>query len=537
MTTTTTVLELQTLKSKSGAIDISLPVPSPSDKSPASPADRLPDALPINDTTTVLSKSRTIIVVTQLIFLQLFSSFCNGIIVVGLPAITNTLKLEGALLLWPTSVFYLTAGSCLMLAGSVADVVGTRPMILAANILLVASALACGLARSGNELIAFRGLQGVASAMAVPASVSIISTNVAHGRSRNLGFSCLGFSSPLGFLLGLVLGGVFVDTVGWRPAFYLAGATTAVSFLFCFWVLPVDRRARPARMVPRQLALEIDWVGTIVLSTGIATLSYVLAMLSSDIHNIRRASNISLLVISAASVVVFVWWMDYQVKHNRTALMPNSLWRNSSFTSICIMILFASAVSNGMELFCSLFFQEVQGHTALETSLRILPALITAILSNITTGYFVNRISVTWVVLISAALTAVSPLLMALIDPQYPYWSMAFTAQIFQLVCTNVLFTVGLLIISAVFPSNTQALGGAVFNTCAQLGTSVGLTVTSVISESITAASGEVDKSSPKALMAGYRAAFWALFACMAIVFVTGALGLRRVGKIGVKQD
>lgn len=77
-------------------------------------------------------------------------------------------------------------------------------------------------------------------------------------------------------------------------------------------------------------------------------------ILSSDIYSIRRASNIALLVVSAASVAVFVWWMDCQVKHNRTALMPNALWRNSSFTSICIMILFASAVSNGMELFCSL---------------------------------------------------------------------------------------------------------------------------------------------------------------------------------------
>jgi MFS family permease len=276
-TATTTVLELQTLEPKSSAIGTRLSVPSPSDESPASPADTLPDASPVDDATTVLSKNRTIIVITQLIFLQLFSSFCNGIIVVGLPAITTTLKLEGALLLWPTSVFYLTAGSCLMLAGSIADVVGTRPMILAANILLVASALACGLARTGNELIAFRGLQGIASAMAVPASVSIISTNVAHGRSRNLGFSCLGFASPLGFLLGLVLGGVFVDTVGWRPAFYLAGATTAVSFFFCFWVLPGDHRPRPARKILRQLALDIDWVGTIVLSTGIATLSYVLA--------------------------------------------------------------------------------------------------------------------------------------------------------------------------------------------------------------------------------------------------------------------
>ncbi len=79
-------------------------------------------------------------------------------------------------------------------------------------------------------------------------------------------------------------------------------------------------------------------------------------MLSSDIHNIRRASNISLLVLSAALVPAFIWWMNYQVKNNRPALIPNSLWRNSSFTSICVMILFTSAVSNSMELFSSLLY-------------------------------------------------------------------------------------------------------------------------------------------------------------------------------------
>lgn len=77
-------------------------------------------------------------------------------------------------------------------------------------------------------------------------------------------------------------------------------------------------------------------------------------MLSSDIKNIRRASNISLLVISVATIPVFIWWMNHQVKHDRPAVMPNSLWRNASFTSICIMVLLSNAVSNNMELFCSL---------------------------------------------------------------------------------------------------------------------------------------------------------------------------------------
>lgn len=106
-----------------------------------------------------------------------------------------------------------------------------------------------------------------------------------------------------------------------------------------------------------------------------------------------------------------------------------------------------------------------------------------------------------------------------------------------QLLSLNVLFTVGLLIISSIFPTRTQALGGAVFNTCAQLGTSIGLTITSVIADSRTAASPDVDKTSPAALMTGYRAAFWALFAWMVIVCLTAIFGLRRVGKIGMKQD
>jgi len=77
-------------------------------------------------------------------------------------------------------------------------------------------------------------------------------------------------------------------------------------------------------------------------------------MLSSDINNIRHPDNISLLAISVATIPAFIWWMNHQVKHNHPAVMPNSLWRNSSFSSICIMVLLSNAVSNNMELFCSL---------------------------------------------------------------------------------------------------------------------------------------------------------------------------------------
>ena len=101
----------------------------------------------------------------------------------------------------------------------------------------------------------------------------------------------------------------------------------------------------------------------------------------------------------------------------------------------------------------------------------------------------------------------------------------------------DVLFTIGILIISDVFPARTQALAGAVFNTLAQIGTSIGLTTTSAISVTVTKESAFKNKASPPALMEGYRASFWTLFAWMLTSCIVAVFGLRRVGKIGEKRD
>ena len=99
------------------------------------------------------------------------------------------------------------------------------------------------------------------------------------------------------------------------------------------------------------------------------------------------------------------------------------------------------------------------------------------------------------------------------------------------------LFTVGLIIVSDVFPQRTQGLAGAVFNTVAQLGTSIGLALTAVVSTSVTDQSEYREKDSAPALLEGYRAVFWMLFGWMALACVAGGFGLRKLGKIGEKRD
>ena len=167
-------------------------------------------------TSEALPKGRSWIIIVQLAGINFITSFSNGLVTIGLPAMAADLKLENNLLVWPTAAFALTSGSLLLLAGSVADVVGCRSVNLVGSFFIALFTLLSGTSSSGNELIAFRALQGVASALTFPTAVSIISKSVESGRRRNIGLACLGLAMPLGFSIGLVLGGVLISGVGWR---------------------------------------------------------------------------------------------------------------------------------------------------------------------------------------------------------------------------------------------------------------------------------------------------------------------------------
>jgi len=100
--------------------------------------------------------------------------------------------------------------------------------------------IACGLARTGIELIMFRAMQGIAVSLCLPTSVAIVANAAPSGRKRNIGFSCLGFVQPIGFSLGMVLEGVILDTVGWRFSYYLCGSLSLALFSVSLWALPRD---------------------------------------------------------------------------------------------------------------------------------------------------------------------------------------------------------------------------------------------------------------------------------------------------------
>ncbi len=148
-------------------------------------------------------------------------------------------------------------------------------MYLLGCLLQSAFTLACGLSKSGFELLFFRALAGVAIAFCLPSAVSLITSYFPHGQRRNFAFAMMGAGQPIGFSIGLVVGGILADGPGWRVGFYIAAAINTVFLGLAIFGLP--KPAEPTRLSLSRLRTEIDWPGALILSTALALLSYVFA--------------------------------------------------------------------------------------------------------------------------------------------------------------------------------------------------------------------------------------------------------------------
>jgi hypothetical protein len=212
--------------------------------------------------------------------------------------------------------------------------------------------------------------------MCLPSAFSILTETFPNGPRRNIGFSCLGLGQPFGFSVGLVMGGAIEDTsLGWRFGFYLCAGAIMALFAVSSCILPREKKTAP--LLWRRLATEIDWVGVLLSSSCLGISSYLFACvtpsgvpvvlqhvpplktsraMTASLSNIRKTSNIVLLCFAAALIPAFIFWMNRQERLGKPALIPNSLWKNSAFSTICIMVLLSWAVLNAMEYFLSLLY-------------------------------------------------------------------------------------------------------------------------------------------------------------------------------------
>lgn len=268
----------------------------------------------------------------------------------------------------------------------------------------------------------------------------------------------------------------------------------------------------------------------------------VTSSLAGTASAIKRPVDIALLTLSLLLIPTFILWVHRQERLGRRALIPNSLWHDRVFTSICINVFLIWGSFNAFEQITNLFFQRVQSLSAFQAGLRYSPGVVTGIVMSLLMGLMIHRIRGDVIIVSFSLVSLTAPVLMARIDPHWIYWKASFPAIILNTIGADASFTISNLLITSSFPAETQALAGGVFNTIAQLGNAFGMTLATLIAETITtkaisSAGGDGSEvAGPDELMEGYRGAYWFFFGMLTAALCVSAAGLHKVGIVGSKN-
>ncbi|MEU5959466.1 MFS transporter [Streptomyces sp. NPDC047525] len=187
---------------------------------------------------------------------------------VALPVLGGDLGMSQSALQWAVTAFALPSGGFLLLFGRTGDLFGRRKLFLGGLALFGLASLLATFAWDPASFLAGRALQGVGAAAIVPTGMSLLTTTFPEGPQRDRALGISGTLLSLGFTVGMVLGGVLTDTLGWR-------STMGLLTLFALIVLPLAPRLLPESRTPDRPRLDIP--GAVTVTTGLLALIYALS--------------------------------------------------------------------------------------------------------------------------------------------------------------------------------------------------------------------------------------------------------------------
>jgi EmrB/QacA subfamily drug resistance transporter len=278
---------------------------------------------------------------------------------------------------WVITAYLLTSTVVVPLVGKVSDLYGRKPLFQLAIVVFAVGSVLSGMATSMGQLIAFRGLQGVGGGALMALTQAIIG-DVVSPRQRGRYQGYLGAVFAFASVAGPLLGGLFVDHLTWRWAFFVNVPLALVAL----WVTH-----RALHLPHVRIPHRIDYVGAALLVAAASSLLLV-TVWGGELYPWTSPLIVGLGIGGTVATMAFVV-VELRVPE---PIVPLSLFRIPVFTRGSLIGLFAQASLLGALAFLPLYFQAVSGVSATASGLLLLPIITTMLVTSIWSGRRITRI-------------------------------------------------------------------------------------------------------------------------------------------------
>ena len=310
------------------------------------------------------------VVLLALMITMMLAMLDNMIVGTAMPTIVGEL---GGLehLSWVVTAYTLATAASTPLWGKLGDMYGRKGVFMSSIVLFLIGSALSGMAQDMGQLIGFRAVQGLGAGGLMVGVMAIIG-DLIPPRERGKYQGMMAGVMALAMIGGPLVGGTITDHWGWRWAFYINLPLGVVALAAISAVLHLPKKRAQAR---------IDYLGAGLLTVGITAIVLVTTWGGTE-YAWTSARIMELIGIGVAALVGFVFWQTRAAE----PVVPLHIFRSRNFTLMSLIGFITGFVMFGATLFLPLYQQSVQGASATNSGLLLLPMLLSMMIVSLVAG-------------------------------------------------------------------------------------------------------------------------------------------------------
>ncbi len=420
---------------------------------------------------------------------------------------------DDASLQWVLTVYVLTFGGFLMIGGRVADLYGRRRVLLLGMAGFTLSSLLIGFSQSSLMLIVMRGIEGIGAAFMAPTALSILLTTFREDGERNWALSAWSLVAAAGAALGVVLGGLLTQYLGWRWNFFI---NVPIGLLGIAGTL----RWVPAHSQEAQNK-QLDLPGAVLVTGGLMTLVYALTLAP----RLGWESSATLVSLGVSLVLLAAFLInETRVQH---PLVPLSIFRIREVSGGNLIMIPIVGSGLGAFYFSSLYIQNVLHYSPALSGISFLPVPIVIGVIATRAPRLLSRFGFKPMLVVGTILLGLGAFLMSLVRANSSYLVNILPAFLIFGIGNGLATVAGTVAATTGVRGEEAGLASGLINTSQQVGGALGLAVLAEAASSVTGSGLTAGQNLAQASLHGYQEAFLVAAVLLAVALLISVFVIR----------